>query len=448
MALRSFRWIVFLLLVSMAGCTGLPFQPGGRPQTSPATTENAGVTQLSPTPAGESTVSPTSSGDAATSTPGSDIRLIRIWLPPEFDPEGGSPAAGILKERLQEFTRQNPGINLEIRIKALEGTGGLLDELVTANAAAPEILPDLVLLPRPLLEAAGYKGLLYPYNGLTDLMQDQAWFEYARQLSHLKDSIYGIPFAGDTMAVVYKPSYLAMTPRNLEGLSALGEVLLYPAADSQSLFTLCMYLSAGGSVQDEQGRPELDTAILTDIFEYDQMASLAGVMPYTITQYTDETQVWETFMGGNYPMAVSWASSYLQHNPDGTADLSIAPLPTPDGTPFTLATGWSWALAGKDVNRRGDTVRLVEFLSDKDFLAEWNRLASMLPPRVDSLQEWQDVSTQRVLEQVSYSAQLMPSEDLISTIGPALKGSLIELLKAQSDPESAARAVILLVNQP
>jgi hypothetical protein len=73
-------------------------------------------------------------------------------------------------------------------VKALDGTGGLLDALVSANAAAPLALPDLVLLPRPLLESAALKGLLHPYDGLSSLMDDPSWFDYARQLAHFKSS--------------------------------------------------------------------------------------------------------------------------------------------------------------------------------------------------------------------------------------------------------------------
>ena len=445
---RCFRLISFLVLVAMVGCTSLPFSLGASSQVRTLTAERTLLPNAPTTPRANETILPTTAGVPALATQPISGLLVRIWLPPEFDPEGNSTASGLLKARLQEFAAENPEVRLEVRVKAVEGPGGLLDSLVAANAAAPLVLPDLVLLPRPLLESAALKGLLYPYDGLTNIMDDQSWFEYARQLAHLKASTYGIPFAGDTMVLAHHSSLLETTPHNLDAALSLGEVLLYPATDPQALFTLCMYQAEGGIVQDTQGRPALDEGPLTKILEYDQLASLAGVMPYSLTQYSNDAQVWEAFLGNPYPMAVTWASAYLSHKQTAQDDLAMAPLPTPDGVPFTLATGWSWVLAGQDPAHRTLSVKLVEYLVEKDFLAEWTYAAGYLPPRVDALQNWQEAEARQVIEQISYSAWLMPSADLVSTLGPALEQAVVGVLKAQSDPQTAAKAVIDQINRP
>ena len=432
----------------MVGCTSLPFNLGSNSQVRTLIAERTLLPTASTTLEAKETGLPTSAGVTPVATLPMGGLLIRIWLPPEFDPEGNSTASGLLKARLEAYAAENPAVRLEVRVKALDGPGGLLDSLVAANAAAPLVLPDLVLLPRPLLESAALKGLLYPYDGLSNIMENQSWFEYARQLAHLKASTYGIPFAGDSMVLAHHPSLLEATPYNLENSLTLGEVLLYPATDPQAIFTLCMYQAEGGSTQDAQGRPSLDEASLVKILEYDQRASLAGVMPYTLTQYSDDAQVWEAFLGTPYPMAVTWASTYLSHKQSGQDDLAMAPLPTPDGVPFTLATGWSWVLAGQDPARRMLSVKLVEYLVDKDFLAEWTYAAGYLPPRVDALQSWQEAEARQVIEQISYSARLMPSADLVATLGPALEQAVVSVLKAQSDPQTAAQAVIDQINQP
>jgi ABC-type glycerol-3-phosphate transport system substrate-binding protein len=373
---------------------------------------------------------------------------LRIWLPPQFDPNSGTSAGELLKVRLAEFTAQNPGVRLEVRIKALEGAAGLLESLVAASAAAPLALPDLVALPRPLLESAALKGLLYPYDGLTSLMDDQSWYDYARQLARLQDNTYGIPFAGDALALAYRPSILGTTPHNLGTTLSLGEVLLFPAADPQALFTLALYQAAGGSVQDTEGRPSLDAAILVNTLEYDQQASLAGVMPYWLTQYATDDQVWEAFLGDQFPMAVTWASSYLSHVNPTPADLALAPLPTPDGAAFTLATGWSWALAGTDSQRQVLSARLAEFLVQGQFLSEWTYAAGYLPPRADALQGWQDETLRSMVERISLSAQLAPPADVLSSMGPALEQAVVDVLKAQSDPQTAAQTAVEQISQP
>jgi ABC-type glycerol-3-phosphate transport system substrate-binding protein len=370
---------------------------------------------------------------------------LRIWLPPEFDPAGSSPASQLLKHRLEEFVAQNPGTELDVRVKASEGPGGMLDALGSAYAAAPLALPDLVLLSRPLLESAALKGLLYPYEGYSSLMDDPSWFGYARQLAHLKSSTYGLPFAGDAMALVYHPSLIENPPKKLETAISLGEVLLFPATDPRALFTLCMYLAEGENLQDADGRPSLDKDTLVRTLETFQRASQAGIMPYWITQYSDDGQVWETFMVEPYPMAVTWMSTAINNQLD---ELSVVPLPTPGGSPFTLSTGWSWALAGTNQERRQYGARLAEFLVEKEFLASWTQAAGYLPPRVDALRSWDNTALRKMVEQISYSAQLMPPADLISTIGPALEQAVVDVLKAQSNPDDAAQAAIDKIKRP
>ena len=445
---RRFRFLSLLVLLAMVGCTSLPFNLGTRTQVYTLTPEQTHLPSSPTTQEVNETALPTTAEVTPVASLPMGGLLVRIWLPPEFDPKGNSTASELLNTRLEEYAAANPEVRLEVRVKALDGPGGLLDSLVAANAAAPLVLPDLVLLPRPLLESAALKGLLYPYDGLTDIMEDQSWFEYARQLANLKASTYGIPFAGDTMVLAHHPSLLETTPHSLDTALSLGEVLLYPATDPQALFTLCMYQAEGGSMQDAQGRPALDEAQLTKLLEYDQRASLAGVMPYSLTQYSNDAQVWEAFLGDPYPMAVTWASAYLSHKQTVQDDLVMAPLPTPDGVPFTLATGWTWVLAGQDPARRALSVKLVEYLVEKDFLAEWTYAAGYLPPRVDALQSWQEAAERQVIEQISYSAWLMPSADLVSTLGPALEQAVVGVLKAQSDPQTAAKAVIDQINRP
>ena len=442
MDIRYFRFLSFVLLVAMMGCNSLPFSLGGGSQVTTVANGAARLTTPFSTVEAKPTETPTTHEETGIATQPTRGSTVRIWLPPEFDPDGNDSASILLKARLEKFAAENPGVRVEVRLKALEGVGGLLESLVAANVAAPLILPDLVLLPRPLIESATLKGLLYPYDGLTSIMEDQSWFEYARQLARLQSITYGIPFAGDALVLAYHPSALETHPADLETSLSLGEVLLYPATDPQALFTLSMYMEEKGNLQDARGRPWLDVATLTKILEFDQRASLAGVMPYWLTQYSNDAQVWEAFLDNPYPMAVTWTSAYLRHKLSAPADLAVASIPTPDGTPFTLATGWSWALASQDASHHSLAIKLAEYLVDHEFMAEWTYAAGYLPPRAYALQNWQDANLRQVIEQVSSSAWLLPPVDMLSSLGPALEQAVVAVLKAQSDPQTAAQAAI------
>ncbi len=447
MSARYYRPLALLLLVSLVGCSSLPFGLGDIFQPATPTPVFLPSQTSVTTPGAMGTPLPVETVISNTTQPVGEI-IVHVWLPPQLDPKGNSLASELLNARLDEFMVDNPTAQLEIRVKAVDGPGGMLDDLVAANAAAPSALPDLVLLPRVLLESAAVKGLLYPYDGLTGIMDDLSWFEYALQLSHLKDRTYGIPFAGDVMVLAHSPAVGQSTTLSLADVLSQRNPLLFPAADPQALFTMCMYLAEGGKLQDNQGRPVLDETQLVSILEYDEQARLAGVMPYTLTQFTGDSQVWEALLMGQYPIAVTWASTFLSDPRAAQASLSLAPLPTPDGAPFSLASGWSWALAGQDPAARRLSVKLAEFLVEKEFLAKWTQAAGFLPPRMDAMQTWPNTPLRQVLELVSSSAWLVPSPDLIATVGPALQQAVMDVLEGRRDAQSAAKAAISQISQP
>ncbi len=396
---------------------------------SSATVETP-LPQPSPTPT-EAILFPT--GEAEPS-PDGPVTL-KVWVPPEFDPASGGSAGELLQERLDEFTTRRSNVRIEVRVKTVEGPGGMLDTLTTAAAAAPLALPDLVALPRPALESAAIKGLIRPLDGLTVSLDDPDWYEYARQLSHIQNSTFGIPFFGDAPILVYRPSLIGAAPADWDASLTITRTLAFNAGDPDGLVTLLYYQAAGGSILDEEGRPVLESLRLTEVLTYYHQASMTSLMPLWITQFETDTQAWQAFQGNQAQMVIAWASRYLQSLP---ADASGAPIPTPDGIPFTLATGWAWAMASTDPSRQALSAQLAEFLTTSDFLAEWSQAAGYLPPRPSSLATWRNVPLQTLIGQVASSAVLIPSQDVLSILGPVLQGATLDVLKEQADPVTAA----------
>jgi multiple sugar transport system substrate-binding protein len=412
------KLLLLVVLLFAAGCTAIP---------------QAGPTNIPPTlPAPTLTPPPTS---AVTTTPAGPVTL-RIWLPPELDPDSGSPAGNIMKARLEEFSSRRPGVHIEVRIKAPDGPGGLLDSLTTASAAAPLALPDLVALPRPTMETAALKGLVHPFQNLTDPIEEPDWFPYARQLARLQDSIFGIPFAGDAMTLVYRPSVVSTPPDALSSALESPDILAFPAADPQALYTLALYQAAGGSVRDEQGRPILDANVLEQVLSFYEAGSQAQLTPFWLTQFQNDAESWQVYKEGRVPMVVTWMSRYLQ---ELQPDMAAAPLPTLSGDDFTLASGWVWSLASPDPEQQELSTELAEFLSDSEFMARWTAAAGYLPTRASALTSWRDEATQTLASQILLSAQLYPPEDLLTSLAPALERATVEVLKQESDPQKAAQ---------
>ena len=97
------------------------------------------------------------------------------------------------------------------------GQGGLLDALTATNAAAPGALPSLILLNRQDMETAALKGLILPLDDMTAVMGSTDWYPYAQDLARLQGSIFGLPFAGDALALVYRPVRFPSPPKSWNG---------------------------------------------------------------------------------------------------------------------------------------------------------------------------------------------------------------------------------------
>jgi multiple sugar transport system substrate-binding protein len=423
-----------LLLLTATACDRLPIPGLGEAVTGtpPAPT---GTTAVLPSP------SPSIEPDASQS-PGT--QTLRLWLPPEFDPAAGTPAGDILQARLDEFENRRPNVTVETRIKAVEGTGGMINTLTTASTAAPLALPDVVALPRRAIEPAVQKGLLYPFGDLGPLRTAQ-WFDYAAQLSGVEQGQYSLPFAGDALVLLYRPGEIETPPRSWDELLQGPAALLFPAASPQALFTLSQYNAAGGPNLDADSRPFLDQTILTAVYIFYQQASAGEKMPFWLTQYEDDNQVWQAYQDNRAPMVATWSSRYLADPP---ADSAAAMLPTHDGEPFTLATGWVWATSNPDPARRELSTELAVFLSDSEFLGRWTEAAGYLPTRPDVLAFWSDATQQQLASQLVESAHPYPSPDVLNILGPALQETTIDVLKQQNTPSGAAEKAAETVNNP
>jgi len=443
--------LAFFLLILVAGCSRLSPPTGA--ETSPAVTPGTltpGLPDSTPTLTVTETRSAADETASAGGTPAVDVTppgsiVLHLWLPPDFDPESGTPAAELFKARLDEFSRRRPGIRIDVRIKALEGTGGLLDSLTTASAAAPLALPDLIALPRLTLETAALKGLLHPFDGLTNILDNPDWYDFARQMAHLQNSTYGLPITGDALVLVYRPTVIETPPTDWPGVLALEHPLAFAASDPQALVTMGQYLSANGSLVDEQGRPSLDSDPLISVLDFFQQAEQNGVMPYWITQYQTDEQAWQAFENGETDLIITWVSRYLSNM---QADTAIAPVPTETGEPFTLANGWVWALSTPHTDRQTLAAELAEYLTDSDFLAQWSEAGGFIPPQPSALSGWSDSSLQALVDHIAASARLIPSTDLLTSLGPPLQQATVDVLKEQSDPELAAQTALESVANP
>jgi maltose-binding protein MalE len=65
-----------------------------------------------------------------------------------------------------------------------------------------------------------------------------------------------------------------------------------------------------------------------------------------------------------------------------------------------------------------------------------------------ALAAWQDQSLQSQLNQISQAAAIVPSNDLISTLGPLLKDAVAAVMNGQRDASQAAGQAVERLKGP
>jgi multiple sugar transport system substrate-binding protein len=425
--MASFGLSMLMLLVVLTSCTGQPsFSLPFLDLVITPTKVVKPISTLTPAP---------TQGIAASPTPAGPQQLT-IWLPPEFNPQSDTRAGRILKSRLDEFSRVN-NVKIEVRIKALSGPSSLLDSLTAANAVAPAAVPSLIALPRSDMENAALKGLLYPLDGVSTLIDESDWYDYARELAMVQGVTFGLPFAGDGLVIVYRSARVIAPPTTWDAVQRLSQPVAIPFGSQQSLTTIALYHSVGGEVEDAQRRPILQADKLVKVLDLYKQGSVHGIYPNWLTQMETDDQVWQAYQEQRVNVAVTWSSFYLANLPPDSAAL---PLPALGDQPSGMATAWAWAVSDPDPDRRLLSTHLAEWLVETNFLASWSEAAGFLPTRPSSIATWQDQTLKATFSQVALSAHARPSNDLITSLGPVLKEAALKVIRQESDPTQAAAA--------
>jgi ABC-type glycerol-3-phosphate transport system substrate-binding protein len=379
-------------------------------------------------------------------TPTSDTSsavVITIWLPPAFDTAAGNLAASMLAGRLAEFTEQHPQVRIQTRVKAEDGTGGLLDSLLSAQTAAPLSQPDLILLPHLQLETAVQSRVLYPMSELTSEHESDDWYSFAENMITVEGQAYALPFAADALVVAHRPTAISKVPPTWAALIDAQLPLGLAVADPWAQFTQAELFSLQSN--EEETEVPFTQDQLVQLFEFYAAAEDQGVFPFWLTQYETYEQSWQAFIEGRVPMVVAWTSQLFDSR---NVEISGAPLPTKYGDEFTLVKGWVWAISTPYPDRASLVAELAEFLSTAEFIAQWTAAAGMLPPRTSSLAAWSPDAKQALASQIIGNAQPLPPRTSLELWGQPLAQAMTAILKKELSPDEAMRNVLAAVTNP
>jgi ABC-type glycerol-3-phosphate transport system substrate-binding protein len=377
--------------------------------------------------------------------PDVQTKSIILWVSPQFDPNSGTAAGELFSYRLDEFRSRRPQIDLQVRVKPLQGEFSLLESLRVTESAAPILKPDLVALPRSLMEEAFREGLIISLEDLNPELSEDDWFDYALDLVRVDGIAVGIPYAGDLLTLAYKSENGEEPPPNWETLLSSQKAMSFPASDLSSVVTLAYYQSLGGNLIDESGSYVLDSDIMLEVLTFYQQAQSAGVMPYWLTQFENDQQAWNSYQDRQSTLALTWSSIILGSD---SANTSLAAMPTKEGKAFSYADGWVWCVVRSNPEDENIAFELTEFLTEESYLANWASTAGYLPVKPGTLSSWSDMPYYATLQQLLPAAVMVPENSLLAELGPDIRNAVVEVLKDQIEPEIALDGLVENIPSP
>jgi len=375
----------------------------------------------------------------------SELIELVIWVPLQFDPQSGSPAGELLDQRISQFENQHKDVFVDVRVKPVSGPTGILESLSITNEAAQRAMPSITALSRSDLETADSQKLIYPFEKYSSKIDEDDWYQYARNLTMVGGGSFGLPFAGDTLVLLNRPEIIGGQPITWVDVFRRGEPLSFTGADPQALFVMSLYQASGGVLENTQRLPQLNLELLTQVFQLIADGSKSGTFPLWTTEFQKDSDAWTAYNELRSNWVVTWSTRYLQ---DLSSDTSLAVFPMIKETPVSIADGWVWCITDPNINHHPLSAELIEFLSAPEFLKSWAPAAGVLPVRPSSLVGWKNQDLINILGKVSSSAKVRPRNEVISILGPIFSEQVVLILSGKTTAPIAAQTVIDEVGNP
>ncbi len=368
-------------------------------------------------------------------------KTLRLWVPPAFEPKADTPAGEELLNQLQQFEQANSGIRVEVRVKRADGTGGMIDSLHTAMAAATGALPDIIAIDANNLDAATADDFIIALDTLVnpDIIAD--YYPFALESVRRNGSIMALPFASDALVAAYATTAYKAPPTTWEGVLESAFPVLVPANDPKSLYVVQQYLALGGTLRDRSDAVALNTNVLTELLDHYSAERAAGVLTKNTLDFGTGAETWSAYRELRAPLVITNAHSYLK-DADTASNTGVGPAPTQSGKPYVLAEVWSYALVSKELARESGAWELLEWLTQPHNLGVWTLKAGYIPPRATAVESWPPEPRADFARKVLESAHPTPDAETLAILGPPIGKAVRNVIRGHSTTSAAVQDVM------
>ena len=421
-----------LAVLVLAGCDLSPAEP------TPAPT----VPTDAPTP-----VQPTAMPPAeADSTPVPSVITLTVWTTEAFSPTEAITSGQVLAEQVLGFQETYPAVRLEFNLKQAYGKGGMLDYLLTTQAAVPDLLPDLAVIDMDELGIAIQAGVIQPLDDLlpAELMADL--YPAVREAGSRQGRFYALQFLANLEHLVYNTGQMTVPPSSWPGVLSNPGPYVFPAGGQAGLVNdafLIQYMAVQSSPSDEAAESlALDQDQLAAVLQYYQDGMSRGVFAADLLEVHTTENAWQAYVSGEASLSHVSAHQYLADRGDlqGTVPASI---PAIDGPAEAINRGWGLILVSLDPVRQSAAAELMTYLLAPETSAAWNLASDYLPTRQAALALWdQDDGYTPFVHQQLLTARPRPVIANYTKAAAAMQKAVVNVLSGVATPEEAAAQII------
>jgi multiple sugar transport system substrate-binding protein len=423
--------------------------------TTAAPPASPGSVAVGPSPQARASAkpSPTASSPAAIATPASDAQTLTWWTPEFFSPQPSQPGGQQLAKYLADFEAAHNGkVRVAPVLKARYGKGGVLDYLRTAQAVAPSLLPDIVVLDTAELESAAASGLLQPLDGLLDKNVLAALYPFARESGQIDGKQVGVQVIADLEHVIYDRGQVNLPPETWTGVLASKISYALPAGSPQPVSVttppediqrdyLSQYLSAGGVIDPQTRHLDLQDQPLQSVLKFYDDARRASLLAPAALEMTGPDDSFNAYAQGQVMMAHVSARRYLAGR-DVLQNTGFAATPGNSAAATPIPTGWALAIVTPDPERQKLAAEFISGLMAPENMGGWTAAAGWLPASPTALATWSAGPYRDFLSQQLGVAVSHPVGADYPQTAARMQKALASVLKGTATPAEAAQAAL------
>jgi len=431
--MRRFLLFTFLLLI-VTGCSLLDGE-----ETSPDVTQTPTIPSVGAVP------TPILTPEVTEPAPSSSQQTLKVWLTSDISDQADVPGGSILAEQFAAFEAGHPNLKLNIETKAPTGRGSALSYLRSGRNVAPEILPDLIILPTESLQSAADEELIYSLDQhlVVDALQDL--FPAANDLATVKESIFGYPFAINTLShMAFSATVFTDTvPVTWDEMLSQDEAtFIFPAGGTQGgELVLQMYLAAGGSLIGDSGQPSLDLEPLVRTLTYFSQGRESDLIPEQAVNLISYDESWKLFLDGDTGSVQTNFQQYARDK-DLIFDNDYAAIPGIESPLAAYVDGWAWAISTADPTRQQLASELLNWMVAGPNVGDWTLAAMKLPGRKSAFEQWPIDDPYLLFVQSELDQAERYPVEATDGIMSALNSAIFNVLTAAKSPQQAAEDAI------